>query len=80
MIPHWQEILAPMQRQALLAAVEQHRLRKIAAGQRQDQPTMIGRMRCWLGMQLVKWGFQLQGCHLALRPRLPEYKPCNSEL
>lgn len=35
------------------------------------------RIRCWLGAQLVKWGFRLQGYRGTMLPPVPECEPYN---
>jgi hypothetical protein len=75
--PDQMEFVARERRQAFLEAAEQYRLRKRVAAQQANQATMTGQMRCWLGTQLVKWGFQLQGYRGTALPQPPKYEPCN---
>jgi hypothetical protein len=77
MIPNQMEFLGRDRWQTLLEAAEQHRLLKRVAAQQAHQAITIGQMRCWLGTQLVKWGFKLQGYRGTALPQLPACEPCN---
>jgi hypothetical protein len=73
MFPNQMEAVAREQRQTFLEAAEQYRLRKIVAAQQTTNDTITQQIRCWLGAQLVAWGFQLQGYRVAVLPQLPEH-------
>jgi hypothetical protein len=77
MFPDQMEFVARERRQAFLEAAEQYRLRKIVAAQQTTGDTTTWHLRCWLGAQLVEWGFKLQGYRVASLPQLPEREPCN---
>ena len=78
MIPDKMEFLGRERWKTLLQEAEHYRLLKRAAAQPADQAMSTWRIRCWLGTELVAWGFQLQGYHLATLPQLPGCEPCNS--
>jgi hypothetical protein len=76
MIPEPMEFLGRARLQILLEAADYHRLLKSVAAQQangsriQEPATTIGQIRCWLGTQLVKWGFS---CKVTARRRCPNY-------
>jgi hypothetical protein len=75
MIPFEMEFLGRERQQTFLQAAEQHRLLKRVTAQPANQATTIGQLRCWLGTQLVKWGFKLQGYRGTALPLPPQYEP-----
>jgi hypothetical protein len=74
MFPAQMEAVACERQQTFLDAAEQYRLRKIVAAQQTTNDTITQHLRCWLGAQLVAWGFQLQGYRVAALPQLPEHE------
>ena len=72
------EFWARERQQTLLEVAEQHRLLKRVAAQQANQTTTTRQLRCWLGIRLVKLGFQLQGYRGPLLPQLPECEPSNN--
>ena len=77
MLPAQIEFFAREHQATLLEEAEQQRLLKIITTQPASGDTTTWPIRCWLGAQLVEWGFKLQGYRAAPLPQLLECEPCN---
>ncbi len=77
MLPAQMEFFAREHQAMLLEEAKERHLLKAIAAQPASGETALWHVRCWLGAQLVEWGFKLQGTPMASLSQLSEREPCN---
>jgi len=53
-------------------------MNRIGAQYQSNRTVITEQIRCWLGVQFVKWGLKLQGSPKVMLPQVLDYEPCNN--